>query len=373
MLKFLSFRLILIVSFVLILISQNSIAARSAGNGYISEELLEHANLKVLWEYQLPIREGEKLKQLRILGNDIYSVLGNDYVVSLNREKGSRVFSRNLSLDGLPVDKLQLYGDVLISSGGSRIVEVNPKTGIRLKTIDVGFAIVAPVARNRMYYYLGGIDNRLHVINAGNRVNVFEAAADNDSMITTILAGETGDEPFVVFATDKGNIINMAPDKPIRRWQFNAADAVVGSLVRDGRSLYFACEDMNIYRLDMIGSPQRVNLAWKYQTNGMLDQAPCLTREVVYQYVQNKGLTAVDKGGTFLWMVQGGVGLLAESDGKAYVLTKNSELVVMDNSSKKRLYSVNFAGVTNHATNVADSKMYVAFESGRIICLQPIR
>ncbi len=373
MLKFLNFRLLFIMSIVLISIPQNGISVASAGRELISSELLEHANLKVLWDYQLPVRKGEKLKHLLIFGNNIYSIIGRDYVVSLNRENGNRIFSRNIALDGLPVEKLQLYNNILMSVGGSRIVEVDPKSGIKLKTIDMGFAIVGNAARNDMYYYLGGIDKRLHAVRVSDKVHMFEASADNESKVTAILADELDGEPFVIFTTDEGNIICMAPDQPKRRWQFNAAGAVIGSPVKDGRSLYFVCEDMNVYRLDMVGSPQRVRLVWKYQINGMPDQPPNLTREVVYQHVQSKGLTVIDKGGSFMWTVQGGIGLLAESDRKAYVLTRDSKLVVMDNSSRKNFYSINFTGVTNHATNVVDDKIYIAFENGRIACLQPIQ
>jgi len=64
--------------------------------------------------------------------------------------------------------------------------------------------------------------------------------------------------------------------------------------------------------------------------------------------------------------------LLAESGRKAYVITNTGKLVVMDNKKAKQLYSVNFAGVSRYATNVADSKIYIADESGRIACLEPV-
>jgi len=112
---------------------------------------------------------------------------------------------------------------------------------------------------------------------------------------------------------------------------------------------------------------------WKYQTAGMLEKAPRVTEEVVYQYVRGKGVTAINKeSGKFMWSVPGGDDLLAEARGKAYVITKNRTLVVMDNVRAKKLYSVNFAGVSRYAANPADSRIYIADERGRIACLQPI-
>ncbi len=73
-----------------------------------------------------------------------------------------------------------------------------------------------------------------------------------------------------------------------------------------------------------------------------------------------------------MWSVPGGVDLLAEDKDKAYVITKNRTLVVMDNVSAKKLYSVNFAQVSRYAANITDSKIYIADERGRIACLQPV-
>jgi hypothetical protein len=54
------------------------------------------------------------------------------------------------------------------------------------------------------------------------------------------------------------------------------------------------------------------------------------------------------------------------------VITGTGTLVVMDNVKAKRLYSVNFAGVSIHAANTADERIYVADERGRVACLQPV-
>jgi outer membrane protein assembly factor BamB len=92
----------------------------------------------------------------------------------------------------------------------------------------------------------------------------------------------------------------------------------------------------------------------------------------VYQHVPYKGLVAINKAsGKLTWEVPGGTDLLAEAGEKAYVISKG-QLVVMDNKKAKRLYSVNFAGVSKHASNTADSKIYIADETGRIACLKPI-
>ena len=236
-------------------------------------------------------------------------------------------------------------------------------------TVNVEYGIVCPPARNSLYYYLSGSDRRLHVLRAADKVEIFNVAAENDSLITTILA----DEPFVVFGTDQGNVLSIDPNLPVRLWQFDAAGAITGKIVQDGMSLYFASEEMNVYRVDIVGTPESRLLVWKSLMEGLLQTAPRVTRTMVYQSVYDKELTAIDKDrGTVLWSVPGGVDLLSEAKNKSYVLTKDQTLVVMDNTTNKELFSVNCAGVTISAANLMDSKIYIADKSGRIACLQPV-
>jgi outer membrane protein assembly factor BamB len=200
-------------------------------------------------------------------------------------------------------------------------------------------------------------------------VKMFDIAAMNDSMITTIVA----DEALVVFGTDKGNIISIAPDLPKRLWQFDASAAIAGPIVKDGLSLFFASEDMNVYRVDIVGLPERRRFVWKYLADGVLKTAPRVTPGAVYQCVYRKGIIAIERdNGSFMWSVAGGIDLLTEAKDKAYIITRDSTLVVMDNIERKKLYTVNFAGVSRHAANLVDSKIYIADKSGHIACLQPL-
>jgi hypothetical protein len=70
--------------------------------------------------------------------------------------------------------------------------------------------------------------------------------------------------------------------------------------------------------------------------------------------------------------VPGGVDLLTEAGNRAYVITNAKTLVVMNNVRAKKLYTVNLAEVTKHASNITDDKIYIADNLGRIACLKPV-
>jgi outer membrane protein assembly factor BamB len=345
--------------------TQKTYAYRTDSEQLVSTKLLEQAGLEQLWGNKLPIRESENLERLFILGNRLYGLSDRNYFVCLNREKGNVIFSRNIADAGLPVVGLGLYEGKLLSIVGNRLVEINPESGTETASGLLQFSAVCPAVRNSEYLYLAGTDRRLHALRSTDKVEIFEAAADNDSMITSIIA----DEQLVVFATTKGNCVCISPDKPEKLWQFDAADGIAGAIVRDQDSLVLASKDTNIYKIELSTG----KLVWKYQTTAVLDKGPRATKDTVYQYVRDRGLAAIDnKSGRALWQLAEGVDLLAEAAGKAYVITSDSKLAVMDNRNAEHLYSVNFAAVSRYVTNTADSKIYIADKAGRIACLRPV-
>jgi len=344
-----------------------SLAAKEDSHWLVSPELLKHADLKISWQNQLPLKKGETLERLFLRDDYIYALSGKNFLVCLDRQKGDMLFGRSIAPAGFVVLGLDLYQDELISVIGNRLVELDARLGTERRGKLLEFSAVCPVVRNRSFFYLAGADRRLHALHADNKVRVFQVAARNDSVITSVVA----DDRFVAFGTAAGNVIGVAPDRPYQLWQFNAADAIAGPIVRDGMSLFFASKDTNVYRLDMV-DPVTTKLVWKQQMPGILEKEPRVTAAVVYQYATGKGLTALDKSsGKYVWSLQEGADLLAEAAGKAYVITNSRTLAVMDNGKAKKLYLVNFAGVSRHVSNTADSKFYIADEHGLVACLEP--
>jgi outer membrane protein assembly factor BamB len=368
MLKMRRYRFVLLAGLSVLSIAVRGKAAEGDSWWLVSPELLKHAKLEIVWQAELLFDKGENLSDLHILGNRIYALSNRNYIVSLDREKGRVIFERSFGAVGLRVVGLKLYNDELFSIVGSELVEVNPEFGTERGTRLLEFGAVCPPARNSSNFYLSGTDGRMHTLRADDKVQIFEVAADNDSMITSIIA----DENYILFGTEGGNVVSITPDGPIRLWQFDAAGSIAGPVIRDRESLFFASKDTNVYRIDMIDNMSGREFVWKYQTAAMLDRAPRVTPEVVYQHVLYEGLSAINReSGNLMWEVPGGMDLLVEAAGKAYVIAQG-RLVVMDNKKLRRLYSVNFSGISNYAANTADSKIYIANKAGRIACLKPV-
>ena len=361
-------RLSLTMGLLVLSAAAENLAANDDSHWLVSPELLKQANLKVTWQNQLPLKKGEALERLLLRDNYIYALSDKNFLACLDRQKGSITFARPIAPPGFVVLGLDLYKGDIISIIGDNIVELDSRLGTERRTWRSELAVTCPPARNSSFFYLAGTDRRLHALHADNRVQVFAVAAKNDSMITSIIA----DDKFVVFGTDAGNVIGVAPDKPYQLWQFDAGGAIAGPIVRDGMSLSFTSKDTNLYRLDIVDT-FATNLAWKQQMPGILQKEPRVTATAVYQYAGGEGLTAVNKqSGKFMWSLKEGADLLAEAAGRAYVITNKRTLAVMDNGNARKLCVVNFADVSKHATNTTDSKIYIADKRGLVACLEPV-
>jgi outer membrane protein assembly factor BamB len=345
------------------------VVVEKASDWLLSPELLEQARLKTVWQQTLPVKPGEKFDAITLLGDRLYLRSDRNYMWSLDAAKGDVIFSRSVSHENVPVLGLVGYGDRIISVIGNQLTEYSTITGTEQRVADLELSIVAPPVRNEQFFYIAAADRRLHALRAHDLVRIFKVAAEDDSLITTVVA----EDNLVVFGTSEGDVVAIMADAPKKLWQFKAPEAVAGSIVRDGNSFYFACKDTNVYRIDMTET-MRAGMTWKFQTESVLDRSPLVTDGLVYQYAPGRGLTAIDKQeGRAIWSLSEGLDLLAESDGKAYVITKNRTLVVMDSATGKKLYSVNCASVIGHVSNTQNARMYIVDGRGRVACLEPTR
>ena len=344
-------------------------AAEDTSHGPVSRDLLRHVGLTVVWQGTLPVKPSERINVMTLLDNRLYVRSDRNYVWSLDRNDGNVVFSRAVAPRGFPILGWTAYGDRLICVIDNQLVQLDIDTGLERRVSDLGLSIMAPPIRNSSFFYIGAADRRLHALRTEALVQVFEVAAGNQSLITTVLA----DDQMVVFGTDEGNLVAVAADGPRKLWEFKAVEAISGPVVRDGDSFFFANKDTNVYRVDMV-EPYSVVLAWKQQMEAVLDRSPRVTADVIYQYAFSRGLTAMNKQtGRLLWALPDGVDLLAQAGGKAYVITRNRTMTIMDNATGRKLSSVNFAPVVNHVANTVDAKIYVADTQGRVACFVPVR
>ena len=334
----------------------------------ISPLLLEHSGMEMQWQLNLPVKPSEKVERMFVFDEYLYVLTNRNYLFCLERTSGGLRFERRLAVVGLPVRGPKYYGGKLYFVVGKELLVLDPAEGVieeKRKLEGFGKGSVYGIGCNSDYLYVVGSDRRIHALVAGEYWQKFSVSADNDSLINSLVV----DDELMIFATEAGNVVRISSDGPDKKWQFDIPGTIKAPIVRDGESVYVGSENTKLYKID-INTGQKV---WPvdFQTGAVLLKPAVIDKDIVYQSAGDKGLYAIDKEtGKKVWRLTDSVGLLTEKDTKSYVLAKPGLLIVMDNASGEQVLSVNFAAVSRHATNMADSAMYVSDDRGRLMAIQ---
>lgn len=348
----------------IILFSGLAGAARDT-TALISPELIRQAGWTHNWQMNLPLKPGEKIDRLGLMGPHLYVMTDSNVLFCIERKKGRVRSSSQLSAGRLPVSRPAYYDDKFWFIVGSEMLVFDPNAGnftLKKKFPKIGSSAECGLARNASHLYISGSNNRLHAINVDGFWQQFIATADNDSPIVSVLATDE----IVVFATKAGNVVGMAPNQADKIWQYDTTGRIKGQLVQDGEDLYIGSFDSKLYKLGLSDG----KLVWNapFHSGAPIRDSFAVGGKIIYLYNALNGLYGVNKQtGKPVWQVASGEGVICETPQKGFVFASPGILKVMDNITGNELYSVNFASVQRYAVNTTDPVMYLADAQGRLM------
>ena len=358
--------LLLLIFTIALLFVSVSLAQDKAIAPLVANELLQEAGLEQVWQTKLAVRDSEQIEKLSLLGDKICALTSTNYLFCLNRNNGNLILGVQLAPMGFPILDPQLYENQLLVVAGNTLMQIDPSQSAPTSTHKFSYTVVYPVVRNKANLYVMGADKRIHAITATEKLPVFDVTANNGSMPTGLLAADE----YVVFTTDQGNVICVSATQPQLLWQFDTTGPITAGPIRDNNDLYVASEDTKVYKLTTAKGKE----VWKCQLGGILKTSPRVAQTAVYQYAQSRGISAINKdSGQLLWTLDEGIDLLAEANGKAYLMTNNRTVSVMDNTTRKQILTINFAQAWLAAANTADGKMYISDKTGRVACIAVVK
>ena len=331
---------------------------------FVSPKQLADSGLEILWQTELPIRQGETLDKLIIINDRVYALSSCNFLIALNRCNGEFVFSKILTDPDFPVIGFNLYQNELFTIEGGRLLKMNPETGADISVMPLDFTVACPPVRNSLFFYIAGTDGRIRAFRAADMVKMFEVGAPDNSAIVSIAA----DEEFAIFTTDSGQCISFAANAPKYLWRFNAEGGIAGSIARNNESVFFASKDTYVYRFEAVEG----KFIWKCPMGERLQKGPDVTAKCVYQYSRDKGLAAIDRAsGKILWRLPEAVSLIAEAGDKAYLASGVEGIIAADIGKDGQSCGISIPCISKYAVNVTDSRIYIADDMGRIACLKP--
>ncbi|MCI0498247.1 MAG: PQQ-like beta-propeller repeat protein [Planctomycetales bacterium] len=331
----------------------------------VSHDLLRQAGWSSNWQMNLPLKTGEAVARMGVAGPNLFVITNTNVMFCLDRVQGRLRYTRPLSARNLPVRTPLYYEEKFWFIIGSEMLVFDPAGGdFTIRQKFEGFGGASCLALNDTHVFIAGSDNRLHAVNRDGYWQEFLASADNDAPIVSVLAAAD----VVVFATDAGNIVGMAPTEARKQWQFDATGQIHVPLVQDGGDVYAGSRDTKLYKINLTSG----RLAWAspYSSGGPIQKPFTVGQKVVYLHNALSGLCGVSKEtGKAVWTAPAGVGMICETPDKGFIFAVPGILKVMDNTTGRELYSVNFAQVESYAVNTTDAVMYVGDANGRLMSI----
>lgn len=346
---------------------QASQDAKAISEELVSPVLIDRAGWTWNWQVKLPLRAGEAIDRMFVFDDYLYVLTDTNLLFCLERTAGVMRFVLPLSSRHLPVCSPVYRENKLWFLVGNEMVVVDPWAGTIVEKhgfSQIGNTFECGLALNDTYIYITGSDRRLHAFARDGFVRLFTATADNDSPIISLSA--TNER--VLFATQAGNIVAMLANEPLKAWQFDTTGSIQSELVVRDQMAYIGSRDAKLYKLDTRSG----RLAWPtpFHAGERLTKPVVLGRELVYLPAGTLGVYGIDQNsGQAVWQLRDGISVLTETATQAFVLSRPGILNVMDNTTGRELYSVNFSHVKRFAVMIDEPLLYVADKDGRVAAI----
>lgn len=330
----------------------------------ISPALIDRAGWSMDWQIRLPVKTGETIDRMFVFDAYLYVLTDTNVLFCVNRDAGTVRFVTLLSSKTLPVCDPVYFENKLWFMMGNELIVVDPWAGTiseRHNFAHIGNIYDCGLAVSDGYVYITGSDRRLHAFSRDGYWRAFSATADDDSAIVSLAALDDR----VLFSTRAGSVISMAPTQAAKQWQFDATGSFFAELVVSDGLAYIGSHDAKLYALDVSTG----RLAWPapFHAGDRLRDAVVVGRQLVYLPAGRMGVYGVNKHtGQAAWQVPDGVAVLTETAAHSFVFSRPGLLNVMDNTTGRRLYSVNFSRVQRFASTMDEPKLYVADKAGRV-------
>lgn len=327
------------------------------------------------WRNPLDLK-GEDLARLYMIDGVVYAYSSKNTVYVLDAKGGD--LKHIDPLGGTPGEvrrPLPLDNRIIYPRRAS--MEIFTNTGRDLGTLDLEHSIRSPVAGSGKFLYCG-LD-----YTQGGRLAQIDLTRQYKPVTWEVHTGAGVSAQPVIYqetiyaGTEEGTVLALNKTRD-RVWAltdgiFRTDGPIVADLAADDFGLYVASMDTKLYCLDR-GSGK---IRWRYFAGAPLDTPPVATKDTVYQYVNGKGLVAIDKASGQpdrkpRWVAAEARQFLSEDEKNVYVRGADDRILALDKKTGEQKFRSRRKDLKFFAVNNADSIIYAGTKDGLVIAVKPI-
>jgi outer membrane protein assembly factor BamB len=324
-------------------------------------------------------KPADPLARLFLRDNALFIYTQNHLVWSLNRAGGNIEYVAQPQISGGTLRPPLILGQYVLYPSGSTLEIFNDRgRNVRTLELEKPTRSAAAGAGNTVYIGLDhtggtGVMASIDITKPYHFVNwelmTFGAITSTPIIYDRIIYCASEDGRIYAVTDERGSVWSLENGA---NW-FQTQGRFQSDIKADDFGLYAANTDSKLYCLDR----ETGRIKWQYYAGAPLKTAPVVMKDVVYQYVPDQGIAAIDKTqGEFnrkpRWIVKGTVQFLSADDQNVYLRRRDNAILAVDKQSGNILFQSRTKAYELFAENTTDATIFAATKDGRVAAIRPI-
>ena len=342
-----------------------------------SEQLLNrHGLIRAWWSHATINSQRDKLLYMVVDETHLFMQSSSGTITAFDTETGRFLWTRMIGAADRAMFPATSNDELLFVVNGLRLFAVRKDTGdVKWKLQMPGMPASSPVA-DAQIVYVGFVDGSLFAFDLKETQELFtdgKLPQYSESTVKwryrtskSITIPAVPGEGVVAFASRNGSLYSVTKENRKLVFQFETDAPLSAPIVRYKNMLLLASEDFNFYSLDIRnGRP-----GWQFTAGVVIRRAPILIDDDVYLFPEQGNMYKLSaQTGHSYWSLPRMQDFLAASSSRVYVADRHNNLTILSREHGEPLGMFPLDKFTRHLANDRSDRIYVATDSGLVMCL----
>ncbi|MCA9245175.1 MAG: PQQ-binding-like beta-propeller repeat protein [Phycisphaerales bacterium] len=344
-------------------------AVIATGQDYISADALRDVGLTRYWQISVPLEADQRITSAYLVEDQLYLTTNDSYAFAVHAPTGAVRWMRPVGGGNYPIPQPCHVDGKTVFATPPKVTIYDKISGDPAQEFALRFPAGTGPITDGARYFIGGLDGRYYAFPFGRDFAVWKVVTQSRVVSRPVIYGE-----YLFVGSTDGRVFACRSADKFRHWIRATSGPIVGDLAANERGVYVPSQDQSLYLMALdTGTPR-----WRVRLSGKLDEGPVVTPDVVFQFVHEDGLVAIEadplkRGERVRWKFHEGRKALTLLDGAVLVLTRDGRLVAIDlETGQPRGAGASANGLTIPVPSADNSTVFLASADGRVFCARPV-